>query len=69
MNALKKNNISTRRYFYPSLNKIKLLNLNKGKIFRNSENLAQRILIFPNPINIKNKEIKKICNIINNFSK
>lgn len=61
---LKNYNINTRRYFYPSLNKINLIQNDNKEKYQNSEELSKRILVLPNPIDISKKEIQKICKII-----
>ncbi len=62
---LNKNNIFPRRYFYPSLNKLKYIK--NSKKFKNSENLSDRILCLPNYYELKKKEQIKIINLINSI--
>ena len=60
---LEKENIFTRRYFYPSLN-----TLNKLVPYQNtpiSEDISKRILCLPLHQNINNQEIKKVLGILN----
>ncbi len=61
---LEKNKIYPRRYFYPSLDELKHLQVN---ICRNSRYLSKRILCLPVSEYMKKKEILKICNITNSF--
>lgn len=63
---LKENNIFPRRYFYPSLNSLTYVN---KKTLLISESIANRILCLPLYSEIKKKDIDKIAEIINNFSK
>ncbi len=60
---LKKNNYFPRRYFYPSLNKIKKLGVKKR--FKNSEYLSERILCLPLYYGLEDHHISKICKLIN----
>lgn len=60
---LNKNNYFPRRYFYPSLNKLKKLAVKQK--FVNSEYLAERILCLPLYYGLGDHHIKKICKLIN----
>jgi dTDP-4-amino-4,6-dideoxygalactose transaminase len=56
------NDIFTRRYFYPSLNKLPFLNdTNQCPI---SENISKRVLSLPLSAEIKTEEITTICALI-----
>jgi len=61
--ALLANNISTRRYFYPSLNQLPFI-VKKNKC-QNSENISKRVLSLPLFEDLKENDIKRICNVIN----
>ena len=61
--TLNKNNIYPRKYFYPSLNKLKYI-LTKKK-FKNSEFISDRILCLPNYFDLKIKDQNRIINLIN----
>ena len=58
----KKKNIFPRRYFYPSLNKVKFLQ-NRER-YKNSEYLSERIICLPMYPQLKNSEIKKISSVL-----
>tara|TARA_Y100000591_G_C21841165_1_gene705727 strand:- start:1442 stop:2527 length:1086 start_codon:yes stop_codon:yes gene_type:complete len=60
---LNKYNIFPRRYFYPSLNKIKIIKDKKN--FPISEYLSDRILCLPMYSELKRKDIQKISEIVN----
>lgn len=60
-NNLLENNINTRRYFYPSLNKLPYLNASSCPI---SENIAQRVLCLPISLQLEPKDIKRISEIV-----
>ncbi len=60
--ALNKQQIFPRRYFYPSLNTIEYT---KGKTMPISENIAPRILCLPLYVGLKKSELEKIVEIIN----
>ena len=60
---LSQSDITTRRYFYPSLNKLKYVN-SHGQ-FGNSENLAFKILTLPNYYTLRNTEMDFIVSQIN----
>lgn len=62
---LARNNIFPRKYFYPSLNKIRIIN--NSQICPNSEYIAKRILCLPISRNVNVNDIKKISSIIGNF--
>ncbi len=59
---LNKEDISPRRYFYPSLN---LLPYADKKPCPISENIASRVLCLPLYHDLLNNEVLKICNIVN----
>lgn len=61
--ALNAEQIFPRRYFYPSLNTIGYL---KGVAMPTSESIASRILCLPLYKELNEREIFKICSIINN---
>jgi dTDP-4-amino-4,6-dideoxygalactose transaminase len=61
-NALNKQNIFPRRYFYPSLN---TLNYTKKSIMINSEDIASRILCLPIFESFENEEQENIIENIN----
>jgi dTDP-4-amino-4,6-dideoxygalactose transaminase len=54
--------IFPRRYFYPSLNKMKFVN---GVVMNVSESVASRILCLPLYVGLSEKEIEQIVTIIN----
>tara|TARA_Y100001968_G_scaffold185546_1_gene169944 strand:- start:10951 stop:12024 length:1074 start_codon:yes stop_codon:yes gene_type:complete len=56
------NNIITKRYFYPSLNKINILSSREK--CTNSESISKRILCLPSHDNISIDDIKFISNLI-----
>lgn len=56
-------NIFPRRYFYPSLNKLPFLK--NAQSCPVSETISRRVLCLPLSYYLTDKEIKKICNIIN----
>ena len=60
---LNDNNYFPRRYFYPSLNKLKKIAVKQK--FVNSEYLAERILCLPLYYGLEDRHIKKICKLIN----
>ena len=60
--ALNKQNIFPRRYFYPSLNTIEYIN---GGSMPHSESVSSRILCLPLYVGLKESEIKLISTIIN----
>jgi dTDP-4-amino-4,6-dideoxygalactose transaminase len=59
---LEKAGIQSRRYFSPSLNKIKHLSTAKQADCPLSESLANRTLCLPLFVELSHKDIKKICN-------
>lgn len=63
LERLNKNNVFPRRYFYPSLDQIEVLN-NDINNCENSKELAKKILCLPLYYDLKNMEIDKICEII-----
>jgi len=60
--ALNEHQIMPRRYFYPSLNTI---NYAKGQAMPISESIATRILCLPLYMELAEKQLNKICNLIN----
>lgn len=60
--ALKANQISGRRYFYPSLNTIEYT---KGECMPISESIAKRILCLPLFVGLSEENTIRICKIIN----
>jgi dTDP-4-amino-4,6-dideoxygalactose transaminase len=61
MNKLAEKEISTRRYFYPSINKLPYINGNECPV---SENIAGRVLCLPLYPQLEFENIKKISEII-----
>lgn len=61
--ALAKDNIFSRRYFYPSLNTLDYIE-QKGQC-ATSEDISSRIACLPLYVGLENNDIKKICKIIN----
>lgn len=60
--GLNDNSIFPRRYFYPSLNTIDYV---KGQVMPISESIASRILCLPLYVGLEEKELERICKIIN----
>ncbi len=60
--ALLENDILPRRYFYPSLNTVNYIS---GKSMPVSESVSVRILCLPLYANMEEKDLAKICTIIN----
>lgn len=60
--ALNEKQIFPRRYFYPSLNKIKYV---KGSTMPISESIASRILCLPLFFDVNKGDLEVICNTIN----
>jgi dTDP-4-amino-4,6-dideoxygalactose transaminase len=60
--GLNDNAIFPRRYFYPSLNTIDYA---KGQAMPISESIASRILCLPLYVGLEEKELERICKIIN----
>lgn len=64
-NSLFENQINTRRYFYPSLNKLPYLeDQNPCPI---SEEISKRILCLPLYFGIEENDVESICKIINSL--
>jgi dTDP-4-amino-4,6-dideoxygalactose transaminase len=64
-NSLFENQINTRRYFYPSLNKLPYLeDQNPCPI---SEEISKKILCLPLYYGIEENDVKSICKIINSL--
>lgn len=61
--ALLENEISTRRYFYPSLNNLSYLT--KKYSCPVSENISKRVLCLPLYYDLDNNDIERICKIVN----
>lgn len=62
--VLSESQIFSRRYFYPSLNKLEYIN---GMPMPVSENIASRVLCLPLFDGLKENEIDTICKIINDL--
>ncbi len=58
---LRKNNINTRRYFYPSLNNLPHY---KGEICPTAESVSARALALPMYYDLEQADIKIICDLI-----
>ena len=63
MNALNKENINPRRYFFPSLNNLEYLSKNVKMPISNS--IAKHILCLPLYTDLTSVELKKISKIVN----
>jgi dTDP-4-amino-4,6-dideoxygalactose transaminase len=61
-NVLNENKIFPRRYFYPSLNKIEYT---RGESMPISESITKRILCLPLYVDLNEKDVNKIIEIIN----
>jgi dTDP-4-amino-4,6-dideoxygalactose transaminase len=59
--ALKKENIVPRRYFYPSLNTLSYITYQSMPV---SESIAKRVLCLPLYVGLEEKETEHICRII-----
>ncbi|HEY6142801.1 MAG TPA: DegT/DnrJ/EryC1/StrS family aminotransferase [Flavobacterium sp.] len=59
---LNEDSIFPRRYFYPSLNTIEYV---KGESMPISESIASRILCLPLYVGLQEKDLERICTIIN----
>ncbi|MDQ3193503.1 MAG: DegT/DnrJ/EryC1/StrS family aminotransferase, partial [Bacteroidota bacterium] len=59
--ALSKNNINTRRYFYPSLNRLPYINSDVCAV---SEDIASRMLCLPMYQQLDQSDVINISNII-----
>jgi dTDP-4-amino-4,6-dideoxygalactose transaminase len=59
--ALAKNDVNTRRYFYPSLNQLPYL---KGNSCPVSELISSKVLCLPLYVDLEEKDVKYICEII-----
>lgn len=57
-------NVTPRRYFYPSLNTLPFVNAQSCPV---SEDISKRILCLPLSATISNEEIIKVVNIINSY--
>lgn len=62
LDSLNNNNIAARRYFYPSLNKLKIFG--KDQKCPVSEDITSRIACLPMDTYLEKEEIKEICRII-----
>lgn len=63
LKKLNENNIFPKRYFYPSLNNLKI-NLETKDKFPIAENISKRILCLPLYHTLEDSEIENICKII-----
>ncbi len=63
LDALQKNHISPRRYFYPSLNTIDFM---EGAVCEVSESISSRVLCLPMYYDLKKEEIQLVCQVILN---
>jgi dTDP-4-amino-4,6-dideoxygalactose transaminase len=61
--SLEKQNISPRRYFYPSLENLPYIKSQKCTI---ADGIAKSILCLPLFVELKNKDAERIVNIVNN---
>lgn len=59
--ALKEANVSTRRYFYPLLNKLSYVN---AGALPSAEKIAPTVLCLPLYLELESADIKYICNLI-----
>jgi len=64
--VLEEHSIFTRRYFYPSLNKLSYLN--KSDTCPISESISNCVLCLPLYYGLNKENIEEICNIINNVN-
>lgn len=64
--ALLRGGVSTRRYFYPALNKLPFLN--DSRDCPNAEDISSRILCLPLYHNLEISDIKRITSILNDNS-
>jgi dTDP-4-amino-4,6-dideoxygalactose transaminase len=62
MDKLNQEGISTRRYFYPSLNKLNYVNYNPCPV---AEDISSRIFCLPLYFQLTTEQQEKICKIIN----
>lgn len=62
MHQLEKNNIQTRRYFYPTLNQLNYVNYNSCPI---AEDISNRVFCLPLYYQLEEKDQALICQIIN----
>jgi len=62
LEKLESNNVFSRRYFYPALNKIEILNSKQNCPI--AESISERILCLPSHNNISKNDAKFICEII-----
>lgn len=63
---LEKRNIFSRRYFFPSLNKLPFVNYTMAPV---SESISKRILCLPLFVGLPSEIILEICSVINEFVK
>lgn len=61
---LEENNIQSRRYFSPSLNKVKYSSTTKMATCPVSESLSNRTLCLPLFVELNKEDIIKICNVV-----
>lgn len=64
--ALSRQNIQSRKYFSPSLNKLKHLTNQKESSCPVSENISLRVLCLPLFYNLSKSDVKAVCKIILN---
>jgi dTDP-4-amino-4,6-dideoxygalactose transaminase len=62
MNALREQGVNTRRYFYPSLNKLPYLSANDSCPI--SQDIANRVLSLPLFVDLPRADVERICKII-----
>ena len=64
VSALQKENVNTRRYFYPSLNKLPYIGATQDCPV--SEDIAVRVLSLPLFYDLPQQDVERICRIIKN---
>ncbi|MCT4545227.1 MAG: DegT/DnrJ/EryC1/StrS family aminotransferase [Vallitalea sp.] len=67
LKILNDNNIFPRRYFYPSLNKVKVISTYEDNLEK-AEDIATRILCLPLYNKLKTEDIEIICYLINQIA-
>jgi len=63
--TLENDEVYARRYFYPSLNKIKYIPADRKASCPVSEDIAKRIICLPLYVDIEEDRVRDICNIVN----
>jgi dTDP-4-amino-4,6-dideoxygalactose transaminase len=63
MNALLQNGVSSRRYFYPSLNQLPFINQYQPCLV--SESISKRVLTLPLFFDLEDKDVERIAEIVN----